>query len=211
MSRSKRSRVSAGPVAGAGRHGARCCSSRSTAWPAAVEEEAARVRERAAATAGATEILRAPDEAERHELWRVRRELSLSLKMVAARSSTTTSSCRRAASRSCSRWSRTHRADYRLRIPCFGHAGDGNIHVNIMVDPDDADEIRARARGRAACCSSGVVALEGSISGEHGIGFAKAPFIGLELSDRRDRADEARQAGVRPAQPAQSRKDVSAS
>ncbi len=32
-------------------------------------------------------------------------------------------------------------AEYRLRIPCFGHAGDGNIHVNIMVDPNDADEI----------------------------------------------------------------------
>jgi glycolate oxidase len=71
--------------------------------------------------------------------------------------------------------------DYRLRIPCFGHAGDGNIHVNIMVDAGDAAEI-ARAHEAEPLLFAGVVALEGSISGEHGIGFAKAPFLALELS-----------------------------
>jgi FAD/FMN-containing dehydrogenase len=74
------------------------------------------------------------------------------------------------------------REDYRLRIPCFGHAGDGNIHVNIMVDPADADEI-ARAHVAEGVLFAGVVALEGSISGEHGIGFSKAPFLALELSE----------------------------
>jgi glycolate oxidase len=68
-----------------------------------------------------------------------------------------------------------------LQIPCFGHAGDGNIHVNIMVDPDDADQGR-RAREAARALFDGVVALEGSISGEHGIGFAKAPYLALEIS-----------------------------
>ena len=70
---------------------------------------------------------------------------------------------------------------YRLRIPCFGHAGDGNIHVNIMVSPDDADEIQ-RAHDAEKVLFEGVVALEGSISGEHGIGFSKAPFLSIELS-----------------------------
>ena len=73
------------------------------------------------------------------------------------------------------------RAAYRLRIPCFGHAGDGNIHVNIMVSPQDADEI-ARAHEAEQVLFEGVVALEGSISGEHGIGFTKAPFLEIELS-----------------------------
>jgi glycolate oxidase len=68
-----------------------------------------------------------------------------------------------------------------LRIPCFGHAGDGNIHVNIMVDPDDADQ-RGRAHAAERALFEGVIALEGSISGEHGIGFAKAPYLNLELS-----------------------------
>ncbi len=69
------------------------------------------------------------------------------------------------------------RMPHRLRIPCFGHAGDGNIHVNIMVSPDDADEV-ARARQAVGELFEGVVALEGSISGEHGIGFSKAPYSG---------------------------------
>jgi FAD/FMN-containing dehydrogenase len=70
---------------------------------------------------------------------------------------------------------------FSLRIPCFGHVGDGNIHVNIMVTPGDAAEI-GRAHEADGVLFRGVVALEGSISGEHGIGFTKAPFIGLELS-----------------------------
>jgi glycolate oxidase len=148
--------------------------------PAAVADEAVRV-DRALRAAGATEVLRAKDEAERQELWRVRRELSLSLKMVAglkfnhdvvvpkARIPALVALVGRIAD------------EHRLRIPCFGHAGDGNIHVNIMVDPTDADEIR-RAHEAERLLFEGVVAMEGSISGEHGIGFSKAPFLSIELS-----------------------------
>jgi FAD/FMN-containing dehydrogenase len=73
------------------------------------------------------------------------------------------------------------RRRFRLLIPSFGHAGDGNIHVNIMVSPDDADEVR-RAHEAEKVLFEGVVALEGAISGEHGIGFAKAAYLGLNLS-----------------------------
>ena len=75
----------------------------------------------------------------------------------------------------------TLKRDYRLRIAAFGHAGDGNIHVNLMVNPADTDE-RARAAQAERVLFEQVVALEGSISGEHGIGFAKRPYIHLELS-----------------------------
>jgi len=150
--------------------------------PAAVEDEAARV-EAALGAAGATEILRARTADERHELWRVRRELSLSLKMVAGLKFNHDVVVPKGRIPSLFALVKRIEADYRLRIPCFGHAGDGNIHVNIMVDPGDADEIR-RAHEAEHVLFSGVVALEGSISGEHGIGFAKAPFIGLELSDQ---------------------------
>jgi len=67
-----------------------------------------------------------------------------------------------------------------VRIPCFGHAGDGNIHVNIMVGEGAADARRARSAERALF--DGVLALEGSISGEHGIGIAKSAYLGLELT-----------------------------
>ena len=50
-----------------------------------------------------------------------------------------------------------------------------------MVTPGDDDEMR-RAHEAERVLFEGVVALEGSISGEHGIGFAKAPFLSIELS-----------------------------
>ena len=58
----------------------------------------------------------------------------------------------------------------------FGHAGDGNIHVNFVVDRDDADAI-ARARQCVAETFQLSVDLGGTISGEHGIGYVKAPYL----------------------------------
>ncbi len=58
----------------------------------------------------------------------------------------------------------------------FGHAGDGNIHVNFVVDRDNPDEI-ARARQCVAETFALSVELGGTISGEHGIGYVKAPYL----------------------------------
>jgi glycolate oxidase len=148
--------------------------------PASVAEEAARA-ERALVEAGATEVLHARDQAERQELWRVRRELSFSLKMIAGLKFNHDVVVPKGRIPSLFELVKRIASDYRLRIPCFGHAGDGNIHVNIMVDPADEDQIR-RAHEAERALFEGVIAMEGSISGEHGIGFAKAPFIPLELS-----------------------------
>lgn len=148
--------------------------------PDAVGEEAGRVGE-ACRAAGATEILHAKDEAERTELWRVRRELSYALKQITALKFNHDVVVPKGRIPDLFALVGRIRGAYRLRIPCFGHAGDGNIHVNIMVSPDDAAEV-ARAHEAEQVLFEGVVALEGAISGEHGIGFTKAPFIGIELS-----------------------------
>lgn len=148
--------------------------------PAAVEEEAAQV-ERACRAARATEILRARDAAERHELWRVRRELSFSVRTLAPLKINHDVVVPKGRIPELFALVGGLRREYRLRIPLFGHAGDGNIHVNIMLDPADPDEL-ARARAAERLLFEGVVALEGAISGEHGIGFSKAPFVALELS-----------------------------
>ena len=58
----------------------------------------------------------------------------------------------------------------------FGHAGDGNIHVNFVVDRDDPDEV-ARARQCVSETFKLSVELGGTISGEHGIGYVKAPYM----------------------------------
>ncbi|MEO5898410.1 MAG: FAD-linked oxidase C-terminal domain-containing protein [Vicinamibacterales bacterium] len=148
--------------------------------PQAAAEEADRV-EVACRAAGATEVLRASDDAERGELWRVRRELTYALKMVSPMKFNHDVVVPKGRIPELFSLVARIRDAYRLRIPLFGHAGDGNIHVNIMVSPEDADEVQ-RGHEAEKVLFEGVVSLEGSISGEHGIGFSKAPFIEMELS-----------------------------
>jgi glycolate oxidase len=145
-----------------------------------VAGESARVEE-ACRDAGATEILRARDEAERQELWRVRRELSPSLKTLSPLKFNHDVVVPKGRIPDLFVLVERLRHEFSLRIPCFGHVGDGNIHVNIIVDPNDMAE-RERAHRAERVLFEGVVALEGSISGEHGIGFAKAKYLGIELT-----------------------------
>ena len=145
-----------------------------------VVEETERV-EAACRVAGATDVRSARDAAERQELWSVRRTVSLSLKMISGLKYNHDVVVPKGRIPELFEVVDELRHKFRLRIPCFGHVGDGNIHVNIMVDPDSPDEI-ARAHQAERALFEGVVALEGSISGEHGIGFSKAPYLSLELS-----------------------------
>jgi glycolate oxidase len=148
--------------------------------PETVAEEAQRVQA-ACREAGATEIIRAKDEAERQELWRVRRELSPSLKVLAPAKHNHDLVVPKGRIPQLFELIDEVRRTCRLQIPCFGHVGDGNIHANIMAHPDDPDEM-ARVKQAERALFEGVVELEGSISGEHGIGFAKAPYVPIELS-----------------------------
>ena len=147
---------------------------------AAVLEDAERV-ERACRDAHAIEVRRARDDEERAELWRVRRELSLSLRMIAPIKYNHDVVVPRGRIPELFALVDRLKAQFGLRIPSFGHAGDGNIHVNIMSDPGRPGEVE-RAHAAERLLFEGVVALEGAISGEHGIGFAKARFLDLELS-----------------------------
>ena len=70
-----------------------------------------------------------------------------------------------------------------ITIVNFGHAGDGNIHVNIMVDKADEDEYQ-RGLGLVEQIFRDTLELGGTISGEHGIGLTKAGYIDMELSER---------------------------
>jgi glycolate oxidase len=72
--------------------------------------------------------------------------------------------------------------EYNLTIANFGHAGDGNIHVNIMTDRNDEEEYE-RAKMAVRDIFESTVKLEGTISGEHGIGLTKKEFINMELSE----------------------------
>ncbi len=71
-------------------------------------------------------------------------------------------------------------ARHDLLIPIFGHAGDGNLHVNFMVDRRNAAEM-ARVEKAVAELLRATLDAGGTLSGEHGIGLTKAAFLEWEL------------------------------
>jgi glycolate oxidase len=70
---------------------------------------------------------------------------------------------------------------YVLPIASFGHAGDGNIHVNILLDPENQEEVR-KAGIVVKELFEKVIELGGTITGEHGVGITKAPYMEVEFS-----------------------------
>ncbi|MFZ9926999.1 MAG: FAD-binding oxidoreductase [Candidatus Nanopelagicaceae bacterium] len=71
---------------------------------------------------------------------------------------------------------------YSLLIGTFGHAGDGNLHPTIVINKDDADEV-ARAEKSLADIFNLALDLGGTITGEHGVGSAKLPYLKQKLGD----------------------------
>jgi glycolate oxidase len=148
--------------------------------PAAVEEEIERVA-RACEESSALSVTRARDDADRDRLWAARRQTSLALRATGLIKINHDVVVPRGRVPQLFEVLAELKRDFSVRIASFGHAGDGNIHVNLMVTPGDAEEM-ARAVRAERVLFERVVALEGSISGEHGIGFAKAKYLDIELS-----------------------------
>ena len=64
-------------------------------------------------------------------------------------------------------------------MPTYGHAGDGNLHVNFLWDdPSEWPSVKHAVDGMVEA----VLAMGGTLSGEHGIGVLKAPYLALEQS-----------------------------
>jgi glycolate oxidase len=68
---------------------------------------------------------------------------------------------------------------YNFKIPCFGHAGDGNIHVNVMIDISQIEQGHQCIKEIFEM----VVKMGGTLSGEHGIGTSKAPFMDIAFNN----------------------------
>ncbi len=71
---------------------------------------------------------------------------------------------------------------YGVKIPCFGHTGDGNVHTNVMVDGSDEKQLEI-GHNAIVDVFKATVKLGGTLSGEHGIGLSKAPFMNLAFSE----------------------------
>lgn len=145
----------------------------------AVSRDAVRV-EAACVRLGALEVRRAEDPRDRDDLWQLRRSISPALRKVNPVKLNEDIVVPRSRLPDMMAFLQELAARTGLRIVNFGHAGDGNIHVNVMISGTDGDE-RRRADEAVAEVFRTTVALGGTISGEHGVGIAKAPFLEMEV------------------------------
>ncbi len=144
-----------------------------------VAREADRVEE-ACRRFGAIEVGRAADAAGRERLWKLRRSISPAVRQVNPVKINEDIVVPRSRLVEMFAFLSGLAERRNLKIVNFGHAGDGNIHVNIMISGKDEDE-RRRADEAVEEVFRKTVELGGTISGEHGIGIAKAPYMEMEV------------------------------
>ncbi|MEW8015244.1 MAG: FAD-linked oxidase C-terminal domain-containing protein [Candidatus Sedimenticola endophacoides] len=137
------------------------------------------VRE-AARVAGCLEITTATTAREVADLWRTRKALSPALRKIAPKKINEDVVVPVSRIPELIEGLERLSAECGIRIVNFGHAGNGNIHVNLLADPDDAGQME-RAHQALDRMFSMVLTLGGTLSGEHGIGLEKLPFVGREI------------------------------
>ncbi len=131
---------------------------------------------------GAKEFRIAKNEEESKEIWFARRNASPSITMYGSKKINEDISVPRSKLPVALNGIYEIASKYNLVAPCFGHAGDGNIHVNVMVDGSNEDEVKKGYQAVEEIFKL-VVDLGGTLSGEHGIGLSKAPFMRLAFSE----------------------------
>lgn len=134
----------------------------------------------AARVEGCLDIAVAESAAEVKKLWETRKALSPALRTVAPKK--INEDVVVPVSRMPELIARLDRlgGEYGITIVNFGHAGNGNIHVNLLVNPDDPEEME-RAGQCLGRIFDAVLELGGTLSGEHGIGLEKRDFVDREL------------------------------
>lgn len=132
---------------------------------------------------GATFIERAPDEVSCERIWRLRREFSFSLRDTGLTKLNEDIVVPRSKLVELVTFARQLEKDTGIPIACFGHAGDGNIHTNLMVRGYEDPAIRAHADAALDLLFTWVLANNGAITGEHGVGLAKKPWIRKALGE----------------------------
>jgi glycolate oxidase len=130
----------------------------------------------AAVDAYALDVRLAKNEREREELWRVRRDTSWALKRSARHKLSEDVVVPRSQVAALIARCRAIAARTGIRMPSYGHAGDGNLHVNFLWDDEAA---APRVEDAMVSLLREVVALGGTLSGEHGLGRAKARLLPL--------------------------------
>lgn len=125
---------------------------------------------------GASSVRMAKDAAERNELWRARRSISGALGRYRPSKLGEDIVVPRSEIPAMVRRVKEIGDEFGLAIPVFGHAGDGNLHPNILFDYRLPGELE-RVQGAAAAIFRAAISLGGTLTGEHGIGSLKKEFL----------------------------------
>ena len=126
-----------------------------------------------------TRVATTPEESE--ALWQIRRSVSASLRKVNPDKFNEDICVPRSKIPEMIRKVDVIADKYQIPIVNFGHAGDGNIHVNIMINKKVSGDIM-KAEGAIREVFKAALEMGGTMSGEHGVGIAKAPYIPLEIT-----------------------------
>jgi glycolate oxidase len=150
--------------------------------PASVRAELRQV-EAVARRAAPRFVQRARGAAECEKLWQIRREFSYALRDTGLTKLNEDIAVPRSRLEDLFRFAAQLQRRHGLPVACFGHAGDGNIHVNVMVDESQPG---AKERSEVALDDlfRQVLAWGGVITGEHGIGLAKRRWWPLAANER---------------------------
>ena len=131
---------------------------------------------------GAREIRVAKSDTEKAALWKVRKLVSPAIAKIKPTKISEDATVPRSKIPAMFQKLQEIKQKYNLHLVVFGHAGDGNLHPNIIVDQRDKDEM-IRAEKAIEEIFQAAVELGGTLSGEHGIGTMKSPFMEMELGE----------------------------
>jgi len=131
---------------------------------------------------GASSFQIAHDAKERDKLWFARRNASQSITIYGSKKLNEDISVPRSKLPDALKAIYAIGDKYGFKVPCFGHSGDGNIHVNVMVDGNDANQLELGHHAIEEIFET-VVEMGGTLSGEHGIGMSKAPFMNIAFNE----------------------------
>jgi len=148
--------------------------------PAAVEAEA-EVIGRICREKGVRSFQAAKDKQEEDSLWKARRSISPAISAARPSKIGEDISVPRSAIPAMVREIQRIAKEFDLPIVIFGHAGDGNLHPNILTDRRDHKEME-RVEQAIAAIFEASVRLGGTLSGEHGIGLSKRPYFDLAVT-----------------------------
>jgi glycolate oxidase len=132
---------------------------------------------------GAIDFIIAKDDTESSELWYARRNASPSITIFGTKKLNEDISVPRSKLPEALEGIYAIGEKYGFKVPCFGHAGDGNIHVNVMVKDKNNEKEMEDGHKAVEEIFQLVVDMGGTLSGEHGIGTAKAPFMSIAFTD----------------------------